>query len=243
MALYAGLADRWSKKYVMLFCPTGSILSMMVFIFASVYMTSSPYVVLVASLIDGLMGGATLLNGAVYSYIVVVCGRTGDKAIRIAIVEVFQLGGRALASFVSGDIYRATGHVFVYSVGIALNVLIYIWVGLVAKNRPGPVTKSLRHIGGGGGGGGGSTVLGLKDAGIDANELSSCTDLNSDRSVGSLEGADKTSSHHESVYEMANQEETLNFGNTNWSYLFVILPPQYSCLLVFHPTANVCRLY
>ena|SRR6218665_3064801 len=135
MILYANLVDRWSKKYTMFFTPIGFILSMIVYLVCSIFMESSPGYMLIGSLTLGFSGGQLAMMGACFSYLSATAS-PGMLIIHISLAEAALLASAAISSFASGVLLETVGYVLVYFIGIAINVVLIIYVLIRIKNIP-----------------------------------------------------------------------------------------------------------
>lgn len=132
---YATLADRWSKKYTILFFPTGAIISSAIYIVSAVYVQSSPVFLLLGGLATGLSGSLLTLIGTCFSYLSTTAPEA-NLIVRISVAEAVLLASRSMAFFASGVFLDACGFVTVYlaSIPFYLLTILYVLVGL--KNIP-----------------------------------------------------------------------------------------------------------
>lgn len=133
--VYANLCDRWSKKYTMLFCPIGYILSMIVYMIGAIYLDSSPAFMLIAPLVLGISGGMLTMLGASFSYLSATTTNS-NLIIHISLAEAALLASSSMSSFISGILYDTIGYFYVYLIGIIVNVLLIIYILVRLKNIP-----------------------------------------------------------------------------------------------------------
>lgn len=133
--VYANLCDRWSKKYTMLFCPIGYILSLIVYMVGAIYLDSSPAFMLIAPLVIGIAGGMLTMLGASFSYLSATTNNS-NLIIHISLAEAALLASSSMSSFISGILYDTIGYFYVYLIGIIINVLLIIYILLRLKNIP-----------------------------------------------------------------------------------------------------------
>lgn len=152
IVIYSSMADRWSRKYVILLGPIGSLLPTAICLLVSINIHWPPTALLTAATVAGLSGGFVTLLGTCLGYLTAVAmtnsdvipvngGRQqqrppGSRILRLTIAEAFMQIGRTTSSAVSGNLLSAVGATTVFAIGIGLNVVEILYVVIRLKDNP-----------------------------------------------------------------------------------------------------------
>jgi MFS family permease len=147
VVVYSNLSDRWSRKYVILLGPMGSILSSVISLLVAANVHWPPTTLLAASVVSGLTGGFVTLLGSCLGYLTsTVTNNAGDQTsssqrgpgghrlLRLAVAEAFMQASRTASSSSSGKILSAVGPEMVFVIGIILNVAEALYVAIRLRN-------------------------------------------------------------------------------------------------------------
>jgi MFS family permease len=147
VVVYSNLSDRWSRKYVILIGPVGSILSSAICLLVAANAHWPPMALLAASVVSGLTGGFVTLLGACLGYLTATVMKNAGcqtsssqhrpdchRLLRLAIAEAFMQVSRTVSASSSGKILSAVGPEMVFVIGILLNVTEALYVAIRLQN-------------------------------------------------------------------------------------------------------------
>jgi len=137
LALFIGpWSDKNGRKPLIILPIVGAILSNLVWILNVIFRSASAYFLLGTSL-STIFGGFTTLLIGMYSYLADISSIQA-RTTRIAIIDVFMLGGMPAGVFLSAYVYKYLGFHGNYGIAILIQIAIIIYIIIFVKDTRGP---------------------------------------------------------------------------------------------------------
>lgn len=121
------MSDQISRKIPMILSPVGSILNSIILLALSTNLSAPIPWILLGTFLNALSGGMITMITCTLSYLSAVTTEK-TRTWRISIAEAMMLIAGATAQFVSGDLLKATGFIFIFAFIIFLNILVIVYV-------------------------------------------------------------------------------------------------------------------
>ena len=129
---FGSWADKYGRKKMMVVPFIGSILSTVIFIVASIFLSSSPLILMLSAVIIGLTTGVLGVSSTCFGMISIVTS-SEHRSTRIAILEAMVFTGSALGFYIVSLLLTEIGFVAVFSFELGAHFVGLLYVIAVIR--------------------------------------------------------------------------------------------------------------